>query len=107
MTHPDITVTFQILDSPGKICSFVQDVGKNGYTFSPATFLNGSKKIDNFEQMQILVLDFDGGISYEAVKGRARQYGLQFPVGVNYKNNLQKNKRNCYLPPIFHTYLIT
>ena len=66
----------EILDSPGKICSFVQDVGKNGYTFSPATFLNGSKKIDNFEQMQILVLDFDGGISYEAVKGRARQYGL-------------------------------
>ena len=31
----------EILDSPGKICSFVRDVGKNGYTFSPATFLNG------------------------------------------------------------------
>ena len=66
----------EILDSSDKVCSFVKAIGQNGRTFSPATFLNGSKKIDNFEQMQMLVLDFDGGISYEAVCGRAKQYDL-------------------------------
>lgn len=66
----------EILDSSDKVCSFIKEVGQNGCTFSPATFSNGSKKIDNFEQMQILVLDFDGDISFQAVCDRAKQCEL-------------------------------
>ncbi|MDE7432421.1 MAG: DEAD/DEAH box helicase family protein [Lachnospiraceae bacterium] len=79
----------EILDSSDKVCSFVKEVGQNGRTFSPATFLNGSKKIDNFEQMQMFVLDFDGGISYEAVCDRAKQYEL--PVLAAYDTFSSKN----------------
>lgn len=56
--------------------SFVRNVSQNGYTFSPATFLNGKKRKENFEQMQMFVLDFDGGISFESVCDRARKYEL-------------------------------
>ena len=58
------------------IKSFVQLVGSNGCTFCPATFKHGTVGIDYFEQMQILALDFDKGISFEAVKDRADQYNL-------------------------------
>lgn len=58
------------------IDSFVYSVGQNGYTFSPATFLNDKKKKENFQQMQMFVLDFDGGISFKEVLDRARKYEL-------------------------------
>lgn len=58
------------------IKSFVQLVGSNGCTFCPATFKQGILGIEYFEQMQILVLDFDNGISFETVKDRADQYNL-------------------------------
>lgn len=64
------------LDSPVSIRAFMMDVGQHGHTFSPTTFSNGSKKIDDFEQMQMLVLDFDGGISYKDICDRAKQYEL-------------------------------
>ena len=56
--------------------SFVHNVGEKGQTFSPTTFLNGRKKKENFQQMQMFVLDFDGGISYESVYNRTRKYEL-------------------------------
>lgn len=56
--------------------SFVYNVSQKGYTFSPATFSNGRKNKENFQQMQMFVLDFDGGISYEPVRDRARKYEL-------------------------------
>lgn len=66
----------ETLECPVSIYSFMQKVGKYGHSFSPATFVNGSKKIENFEQMQLLVLDFDGTVSYKDVRDRAKQYGI-------------------------------
>lgn len=66
----------EVLNCPASMQEFVQKVGQYGHTFSPATFSNGSKKIDNFEQMQMLVLDFDGGVSYKEIRDRAKQYEL-------------------------------
>lgn len=59
------------------IKSFVEKVSKHGQTFCQTTFTNGSRKKENFEQQQLLVLDFDGGISTDNVFDRAKQYELQ------------------------------
>ncbi len=64
------------MEDPDAIKRFVENVRQHGCTFAPATFRNGSKKTDDFEQMQMLVLDFDGDISYKDVRDRAEKYGL-------------------------------
>lgn len=60
--------------------SFVNFVGKNGCTFSPATFKTTFEDIamnrESFEQMQSFPLDFNGGISFDDVMSRAKQYDL-------------------------------
>lgn len=59
------------------IKSFAENVGNHGQTFTPATF-NGSRKDDNFEQMQMMVLDFDGSISINDINKRTEQYDLPY-----------------------------
>jgi len=55
---------------------FAEDVGKKGRTFCPATFKSGVRSKENFEQAQLLVLDFDNGITWQQVKERSDQYEL-------------------------------
>lgn len=63
-----------------KLKSFVTRVGKEGCTFSPATFKTTFEDIrinrENFLQMQLFALDFNGKISFDEVMSRAKQYGL-------------------------------
>lgn len=80
----------QELHSTDDIAKFVSLVGNQGCTFSPATFVNGIRRREHFEQIQILVLDFDGGISYEEVMERADKY--QLPVLAVYETFTSKNK---------------
>lgn len=68
----------EILNCPASLYEFVYNVSQQGHTFSPSTFSDGKRKLDNFEQMQLLVLDFDGGISYKEVRKRAAQYDVPF-----------------------------
>jgi hypothetical protein len=56
--------------------SFVNMVGKEGCTFCPATFKNCTRSKENFEQLQLLALDFDSGITFENVKSRTEHYEL-------------------------------
>ena len=65
------------------IKAFVRMVGKEGCTFCPATFKDGKedftegkRRKENFEQLQLMALDFDGGISFEEVKSRTERYEL-------------------------------
>ncbi|MDR3238241.1 MAG: hypothetical protein LBT84_07040 [Spirochaetia bacterium] len=65
------------------IKSVVDQVAKEGQTFCPATFRSHAedfekikKRKENFEQMQLLALDFDKGISFDEVKSRAEHYDL-------------------------------
>lgn len=64
------------LEDSADVEKFIKNVGQHGCTFAPATFRNGSKKIDDFEQMQMLVLDFDGGVPYKEIRDRAKRYEL-------------------------------
>ncbi|HBA49432.1 MAG TPA: hypothetical protein DCZ91_16880 [Lachnospiraceae bacterium] len=59
----------------------VFNIGQEGCTFCPATFKNGKRNKDNFEQQQLIALDFDNKdtgkkISFEEVKQRADFYEL-------------------------------
>lgn len=56
-------------------------IGNEGCTFSPATFKNGKRNKENFEQQQLFALDFDNKdskkkLTFDEVKERASQYEL-------------------------------
>lgn len=72
----------QKLDRDG-LMEKVTKIGNGGHTFSPATFKNGRRNKDNFEQQQLFALDFDNKdpkkkLTFEEVKERARQ--LEMPI---------------------------
>jgi hypothetical protein len=52
------------------------DISLDGRTFCPATFKDGKRSKESFEQQQLFALDFDGGISFEEVKTRTEKYEL-------------------------------
>jgi len=69
-------------------------IGKEGCTFSLATFKAGKRNKDNFEQQQLIALDFDNKdpdkmISFEEVKERAEHYEL--PVFFAYDTLSSRN----------------
>lgn len=60
---------------------FALVVGRGGYTFCPATFKDGKRSKDSFEQQQMFALDFDNKdpsrrVSLEDIKVRAKKYDL-------------------------------
>lgn len=65
----------------GELQEAVIGIGSEGCTFSPATFKNGRRNKDNFEQQQLFALDFDNKdsknkITFHEVKERADFYEL-------------------------------
>lgn len=59
----------------------IYNIGTKGCTFCPATFTNGKRNKENFEQQQFIALDFDNKnpnekISFAEVKDRADFLGL-------------------------------
>ena len=77
-------------------------VGNEGHTFSPTTYKNGVRKAEKFEQMQLLVLDFDGGITYQEVFERAQQYDLPILFSYETFSSSQNDERFrvCFLNDI-------
>ena len=73
---------------------FVAKVGRQGYTFCPATFKDGQRNIENFQEMQLFALDFDSGITFPEVKDRADKYNL--PVLFAYKTFNSKENHNRF-----------
>ena len=60
---------------------FAHVVGRSGCTFCPATFKDGKRSKENFEQQQIFALDVDNKdqdrrISLEELKYSAKKYNL-------------------------------
>ena len=72
------------------IRAFALDVSLDGHTFCPATFKDGKRNKENFEQQQLFALDFDGGISFEEVKKRADHYDL--PILFAYETLSSKDR---------------
>lgn len=65
------------------IDNLAKQIGENGRSFTPATFTNYIRKNENFDKMQLFVLDFDNGIYYKEIEERANKYNL--PIAFAYK----------------------
>lgn len=79
---------------PVDMKKIVFSIGQEGCTFSPATFKDRKRDKDNFEQQQLIALDFDNKdpdkkISFEEIKERADYYDL--PVFFAYDTLSSKN----------------
>lgn len=82
------------IQSAAELEEFISDVSQDGHTFCPATFKDGKRKKDHFEQQQIFALDFDNKdpdkkISFAEIKERADFYEL--PVLFAYDTLSSKN----------------
>ena len=60
---------------------FAENIAIDGHTFCPATFKNGIRKKENFEQQQFFAIDFDNKdpdkkVSFQEIKERADLYEL-------------------------------
>lgn len=85
------------LSGPEEINKVISKIGAHGYTFSPATFKNGQRKKENFEQQQLFVLDFDNKesnktISFEEAKIRADYYELPILFAYDTLSSINHNK---------------
>lgn len=79
---------------PRDMWEFIDGISRDGYTFCPATFKNKERKKENFEQQQLIALDFDNKdpdnkVSFEDVKARAEHYDL--PILFAYDTLSSKN----------------
>ena len=57
-------------------------IGGEGHTFCPAVFREGKRKADNFVEMQLFALDFDGGAAFGEIQNQAARYHL--PIAFAY-----------------------
>ena len=83
--------------NPDGLKKVVSQIGNNGCTFSPATFKNGKRSRDNFEQQQLFVLDFDNKdprnkITFDEVKERADHYELPILSAYDTLSSTQHDK---------------
>jgi hypothetical protein len=58
------------------IKDLVFTIGKEGSIFCPATFKNAKRSIENFDQLQLLTLEFDEKASFDSVKEKADSYDI-------------------------------
>lgn len=88
--------TKELTSTPGDINQFSLDIGRDGYTFCPATFKDGKRSKDSFEQQQVIALDFDNKgprtVSLDEVKARARKYNLPLLFAYDTFSSTDHNK---------------
>jgi hypothetical protein len=99
-----------LLKSSNDIYEFVRKVSTKGHTFCPATFKNGKRNKDNFEQQQLFALDFDNKtpenqISFEEFKARTEKYDLPMLFAYETFSSKKKDKfRAVFLNDVSITY---
>ncbi len=83
--------------APSELKTFIEQVAIQGHTFCPATFKNNARRKDNFEQQQIIALDFDNNnpdkqVSLDEVRTRAYEYGLRIVAAYDTFSSKNHNK---------------
>lgn len=66
-------------------------VGNHGHTWCPAIF-NGKSNKNNFKEIQLIALDFDGGISFEQVYQISETYMIPILFAYETFSSIDKNK---------------
>jgi len=87
----------QELNSPQDMRRLISSVGEHMHTFCPATFKDGIRDKEHFEQQQFFALDFDNKdpkntISFEQVKARAELYDLPLSFAYDTCSSINHNR---------------
>ena len=69
-----------------------QIVGELGFSWCPATFSDGKRRIANFNSQQIFGLDFDNGITWDEVQSRASKYRLPIAFAYETFSSINRSK---------------
>lgn len=69
------------INTPKEMKAFAEKVGTEGRAFCSATFTSGRRCKENFEQQQLIALDFDNDkhknmVTFDDIKARAEEYDL-------------------------------
>lgn len=91
-----IARSVQKLDRNGLMETVIR-IGSMGHTFSPATFKNGKRNKDNFEQQQLFALDFDNKapkkkLTFDEVKERAGQFEMPILFAYDTMSSMDHDK---------------
>ncbi len=54
----------------------IELIANQGHSFTPTIFKGQRRKQEDFDELQWFVLDFDSGVSYEAIKARCQECGI-------------------------------
>ncbi len=68
-----------------------EHVGNHGHTWCPAIF-NGKRNKNNFKEIQLIALDFDGGISFKQVHQISETYMIPILFAYETFSSIDKNK---------------
>ena len=74
------------------ISEVVEAIAISGHSFAPATFKNGKRSKEHFEQMQAFALDIDGGLSFDEFKARTDRYELPLLFAYETMSSVDQNK---------------
>lgn len=66
-------------------------IGNKGHTWCPATF-NGRRAKDTFKEIQLIALDFDGGITFEEVTAKSEKYMIPILFAYETFSSVNKSK---------------
>ncbi len=85
------------INTPSELRTVIEQVAIQGHTFCPATFKNDARRKDNFEQQQIIALDFDNSnpdkqVSLDEVRARAYRYGFSIVAAYDTFSSKNHNK---------------
>jgi len=58
----------------GNTYETAEKIGKYGNSWCPASFIGEKRRVENFEQMQLFALDFDGGVTWDEVYQQSINY---------------------------------
>jgi len=97
VTSKRISKCSYLINDSYELKAFIEQVTVQDHTFCPATFNNKARRKDNFEQQQIIALDFDNSnpdkqVSLEEVHTRAYEYGLSIVAAYDTFSSKNHNK---------------
>lgn len=76
-----------------EVKKLADQVGNRGKTFCPAIFSGGRRKAEDFLEMQLFVLDFDGGVSLEEIEARAKKHRLDIAFKYTTFSSTEENPK--------------
>lgn len=87
------------------ISTIAKEIGSNGCTWMPFTYLHNRRIQKDFKSCQLFALDFDNGIPYDTVKNKFNKYNI--PISFSYYTLSSTPDKPKYRIVLCHEAIIT